>query len=822
MKKGKIIGIVSIIAVLVLGLGLGLFLLLCPKDKPTYSVRFVVGDAINATEFEGCIHSGEISKPSNYPMSENMYFDGWYLDRDYLNKANFPLNIEEDVVLYAKYLQGNLPSSNIAYNDAKGEYYICGKLANVGITTLVIPDIYNDGTNGIHKLTYIENVSDTESLLTNNQNVKKLYIGNNIDTINEYFAYNSACIESVTFGLNVAKIAGTAFKLCVNINDAGFVSDGWYNVGANDLYNCEVEWLQRTTRTIKFITYIDESGTTLNFNNADDSSYDTIEYKESYTIASKPVLPILNNYMLVDWYLDAAFTNRLVVPLTVTTDIVLYPRMMQGTIPASYYGTYSGTGVAGYKISTTKYKNMTGCATKTVCVIPDYFDNGTNDLRPVTYLAGSGESYALLYQNTVVKEVWIGNNVSNVPKCFADGGSTSDGAQIETIFVGRGVTIMGDEAFRYQTKVKTFYYYATECGDKSTVEDYITCAMGTTSDGCSLIIGDNVKKIPNYMFGSCDGASHNINGTGEIYIPESVTSIGNYGFFNCKGFESIVIGNNVTTIGTRAFKDCVDVKSIVIGNKVATIGTYAFEDCSSLESIIISASVTSIGNSAFSGTSNLKTIQYDATECGDLESGNKVFYNAGSKSGAIEVIIGANVKKIPEYLFNPYSSSSSYCPRITTVTFEENSICEYIGKNAFKYCTSLTEVDFGTNSGFWWVTDDASGGGSVNQRLSEDLTDPTIAAECLVNDYVGSYWVKQKNSVVYDTNGGVFQDGSNSLTEFKVAGNPIGDLPIPTKVEGGSTYEFLGWATDDNPSVYIDSSYIITEDVVFHAQWKKL
>ncbi|MBR2623424.1 MAG: leucine-rich repeat domain-containing protein, partial [Clostridia bacterium] len=56
------------------------------------------------------------------------------------------------------------------------------------------------------------------------------------------------------------------------------------------------------------------------------------------------------------------------------------------------------------------------------------------------------------------------------------------------------------------------------------------------------------------------------------------------------------------------------------------------------------------------------------------------------------VTIGANVKKIPAYMFDPYSSSS-YAPKIVSVIFEEGSVCESIGSYAFRSCTRLTSVD---------------------------------------------------------------------------------------------------------------------------------
>lgn len=131
------------------------------------------------------------------------------------------------------------------------------------------------------------------------------------------------------------------------------------------------------------------------------------------------------------------------------------------------------------------------------------------------------------------------------------------------------------------------------------------------------------------------------------------------------------------------------------GKTVTVIDGSAFKDCKAITSITIPEGITVIGNSAFEGCTNLTKIFYNATKCSALPMANKAFYNAGSSGDGIKVIIGANVKEMPESLFyskNSQYSSSPTSPKIISVEFEEGSVCELIGNHSFFDCHYLVSV----------------------------------------------------------------------------------------------------------------------------------
>ena len=155
--------------------------------------------------------------------------------------------------------------------------------------------------------------------------------------------------------------------------------------------------------------------------------------------------------------------------------------------------------------------------------------------------------------------------------------------------------------------------------------------------------------IPNSVTSIGDCTFWNCKSLKEVIIPDSVINIGEYTFYSCTSLKEITLPNDVTNIGRGIFSECVSLKEITIPNSVTSIGYEAFENCTSLTSITIPDSVNSIGSYAFLYCKSLEEIiiPNDITYIG---------YNAFSNCKSLKQIIfkGKTLKQVKRMMYYPF------------------------------------------------------------------------------------------------------------------------------------------------------------------------
>lgn len=136
--------------------------------------------------------------------------------------------------------------------------------------------------------------------------------------------------------------------------------------------------------------------------------------------------------------------------------------------------------------------------------------------------------------------------------------------------------------------------------------DKIYGAFAHITNISSIEIPNSVTIIGVYAFYECSGLT-------SIVIPDSVTSIGDDAFENCGLTGELIIPDSVTSIGIWSFAGCTGLTSVIIGNGIINIQNMAFQYCTGLTSVTIPNSVTRIGSYTFRGCESLTFISYTGT-----------------------------------------------------------------------------------------------------------------------------------------------------------------------------------------------------------------
>ena len=204
-------------------------------------------------------------------------------------------------------------------------------------------------------------------------------------------------------------------------------------------------------------------------------------------------------------------------------------------------------------------------------------------------------------------------------------------SNIETVSIESGVTTIGTSAFYHSVNIKTvilpnsiqkIYNYAfSNCSALESIdlppnmsfiaqEAFSNCtSLYSVSiqsieriyvdafKNCNNIQYVNIKSIEDWCKIFFQGkfsnplyfANHlylNVTEVIDLVIPNTITSIGVFQFYNCQGFTSVTIPNGVTDIYDSAFAGCGNISTLTIPSSMTSIEERAFNRCVSLTSIV--------------------------------------------------------------------------------------------------------------------------------------------------------------------------------------------------------------------------------------------
>ncbi len=198
----------------------------------------------------------------------------------------------------------------------------------------------------------------------------------------------------------------------------------------------------------------------------------------------------------------------------------------------------------------------------------------------------------------------------------------------------------------------------------------------------SIYLPYTISVIGNEAFYNCDTlVSFNTRLDGMLQ------SFGKLSFADCDALTAAEFGNNVTEIGENAFIDNNSLKTIIFGKSISVIGNSAFENCDFIETLYFPATLTSIGNKAFYSFASLTTVEF--AENSELSYiGAEAFASATALKS---IVLPKSIVVISDKAFHSATA-------LETVTFEADSELSVIGNEAFRNCKALTAVAIPDNT----------------------------------------------------------------------------------------------------------------------------
>ncbi len=223
---------------------------------------------------------------------------------------------------------------------------------------------------------------------------------------------------------------------------------------------------------------------------------------------------------------------------------------------------------------------------------------------------------------------------------------------------------------------------------------------GVTSIGAYAFYDASLTKVsfPNTLVSIGDLAFFH-NSFEEVILPESLESLGIGAFYACSFLKKAQINNGLEVIPDGAFSRCYQLSELSIPSTIKKIEYEAFSSCTNLTTMPITDSLQVIGDEAFyySGIETLKTGksltsigEHAFSNCRNLTSveicdpvttlGQLAFYFNDSLQKAV---IGNGVHKIPKRLF-------SQCLNLASVTL--GNAVDTLEEYCFEYCEKIDTI----------------------------------------------------------------------------------------------------------------------------------
>lgn len=404
-------------------------------------------------------------------------------------------------------------------------FYECSK-----ITEIILPN----------SLKYLGNLA-----FYNCSSVTNLTIGTKLTRIGDNTFYNLNRITEIVIPDNVKSIGAAAFSYCSSVTDLT-IGEGVEFIGNSAFYNCT------SLTSIKYNAV----------NVADFSENYNSNYRFYNAGKNGTGIDVVfgNNVERIPAYLFYPYNNSNSYKPKICT--VTFGNDVKSV---GDYAFYNGTGIT----------SVTGM--DSVSVIGDYAFYNCSSLTEINipYVRGDEGSigqYAF-YGCAGLGSVEIPESIKSIGLCafqnctsmtsaiIGDGVVTigeaafRDCTALTELTIGESVEIIGNTAFYNCTYLTSIRYNAENVPDFSENynSNYRFYNAGKNGTGIDVVFGDNVERIPAYLFYPYNGNSSYKPNIKTVILGSNTDSIGRNAFYGCSSLTSVIVPNETVAIDGNPF-----------------------------------------------------------------------------------------------------------------------------------------------------------------------------------------------------------------------------------------------------------------------------
>lgn len=327
----------------------------------------------------------------------------------------------------------------------------------------------------------------------------------------------------------------------------------------------------------------------------------------------------------------------------------------------------------------------------------------------------------------------------------------------------------------------------------------------------ATVFGTPVVAIGNSVIAAAEGSgSGDFDNVRRVVIPETVTSIGDYNFYNMPALEEVVLPEGVKSVGSQCFFGCANLTKVVIPEDAVMDVTRApFANCPKLAEVTLPKTLEGFfGASAFAGHSEALTVNFTTSNypnmwgyyAHDIENGADINVAYAAQLGEIsedpntgaQYILNEDGESYTLIGFTKAIAAAYFVPEtfngknVTTVGPAVFNARAYFKTEVSESVKGIAALIFGTGTpngagGTTWADNNVKYIGDYNfvgmtglsqLRLPSSL-DQKVMSHCFIDAFPGPVFVRIPRGVeelvdCFSWSGAMFNNTTNAPNTFVI------------------------------------------------------